>query len=291
MAMRVWKVAKETVTNFIADDALSQGAAIAYYTIFSIAPVLVIAIAVAGLVFGQEAVQGAIVGQLSGLMGHQSADAIQGMIKSAANRKSGVIATVLGLGTLLVTASGVFGQMQSALNLIWKAEPKAGVTRLVKARIASLGLVVALGFLLMVSLVVSAAISTLDNVLNGFLPGAHILMQIGNFGISLVLIAVLFAAIYKVLPDKQIAWRDVAVGALATSLLFTIGKSLIGFYIGHTDIASSYGGAGAFVIVLLWIYYSSQIFLLGAEFTHVYAETHGSHSVEGSARDAPPARA
>ncbi|MDB5397776.1 MAG: ribonuclease [Rhodospirillales bacterium] len=287
--MQPWKLAKETVSNFMADGALSQGAAIAYYTIFSIAPVLVIAIAVAGLVFGQDAAQGAIVSQLSGLMGHQSADAIQGMIKSAANRKSGVIAAVLGIGTLLVTASGVFGQMQSALNLIWKAEPKTGVSRLVKARIASLGLVVALGFLLMVSLVVSAAISTLDNVLNGFLPGAHILMQIGSFGISLVLIAVLFAAIYKVLPDKQIAWRDVAVGALVTSLLFTIGKSLIGFYIGHSDIASSYGGAGAFVIVLLWIYYSSQIFLLGAEFTHVYAQTHGSHRGEGSARDAPPA--
>lgn len=276
--MRPWKLAKDTISNFMADGALSQGAAIAYYTIFSIAPVLVIAIAVAGLAFGEEAAQGAIVSQLGGLMGTQSADAIQAMIRSASNHKSGIIATILGIGTLILTASGVFGQMQTALNAIWKAEPKAGLSRLVKARVASLGLVAALGFLLMVSLVVSAALSAVDSYLNGILPGAHILLQAVNFVLSVVLIAVLFAAIYKILPDKQIAWRDVLVGALATSLLFTIGKSLIGLYIGHSNIASSYGGAGAFVVVLLWIYYSSQIFLLGAEFTHVYAETHGSRA-------------
>jgi membrane protein len=282
--MRPWKLAKDTVSNFMSDGALSQGAAIAYYTIFSIAPVLVIAISVAGLAFGQDAAQGAIVRQLGGLMGQQSADAIQAMIKSASNHKSGIIATVLGVGTLILTASGVFGQMQSALNLIWKAEPKTGISRLVRARIASLGLVAALGFLLMVSLVVSAAVSALDSYLNGILPGAHILLQAVNFVLSVVLIGLLFAAIYKVLPDTQIAWRDVAVGALVTSLLFTIGKSLIGLYIGHSNIASSYGGAGAFVIVLLWIYYSSQIFLLGAEFTHVYAEAHGSRANLGRAQ-------
>jgi membrane protein len=276
--MRLWKLAKDTISNFMSDGALSQGAAIAYYTIFSIAPVLVIAIAVAGLAFGEEAAQGAIVHQIGGLMGTQSADAIQAMIKSASNHKSGIIATVLGIGTLIVTASGVFGQMQTALNAIWKAKPKAGLSRLVKARIASLGLVAALGFLLIVSLVVSAALSAVDSFLDGILPGAHILLQAVNFVLSVILIAVLFAAIYKILPDKQIAWRDVAVGALATSLLFTIGKTLIGLYIGHSNIGSSYGGAGAFVVVLLWIYYSSQIFLLGAEFTHVYAETHGSRA-------------
>jgi membrane protein len=206
------------------------------------------------------------------------------MIRSAGNHKSGIVATILGIGTLIVTASGVFGQMQSALNLIWKAEPTAGLSRLVRARAASLGLVAALGFLLMVSLVVSAALSTLDTYLNGILPGAHILLQAVNFILSVVLIGVLFAAIYKVLPDTQIAWRDVAVGALVTSLLFTIGKSLIGLYLGHSNIASSYGGAGAFVIVLLWIYYSAQIFLLGAEFTHVYAEAHGSRAGGAHAR-------
>jgi membrane protein len=283
--MRQWRLAKDTVSNFVSDGALSQGAAIAYYTVFSIAPVLVIAIAVAGLAFGEDAARGAIVGQLGGLMGTDSADALQTMIKSASNHKSGIIATVLGIGTLIVTASGVFGQMQSALNLIWKAEPKGGITRLIKARMISLGLVAALGFLLMVSLVISAALSALASVLNGFLPGVHILLQVINFVLSVILIAVLFAAIYKVLPDKQIAWRDVAIGAIATSLLFTIGKSLIGLYLGHSNIASSYGGAAAFVVVLLWIYYSSQIFLLGAEFTHVYAEAHGSHA---GAAEAPP---
>lgn len=277
-SMQVWKLTKDSVAAFIADGALSQGAAIAYYTIFSIAPVLIIVIAIAGLVFGHDAAQGAIVRQLSGIMGQQSADALQSMIKSADSQKSGVIATVLGIGTLVVTASGVFGQMQSALNLIWKAEPKAGLSRLVRARIASLGLVAALGFLLIVSLVVSAILSALDSFLNGFFPGAHAMMQVLNFAISLLIISVLFGAIYKVLPDKQIAWRDVAVGAIVTALLFTIGKTLIGLYIGHSNIASSYGGAGAFVVILLWIYYSSQIFLLGAEFTRVFAETHGSHS-------------
>ena len=276
--MKAWKLVKGAISNFMADGALSQGAAIAYYTIFSIAPVLVIAIAVAGLVFGEDAAQGAIFRQLGGLMGAQSADAIQAMVKSAGNHKSGIIATILGVGTLIVTASGVFGQMQTALNLIWKAERKSGISTLVRARIASLGLVAALGFLLMVSLVVSAALATLDSYLNGFMPGVKILLHTVNFMLSVVLIAALFAAIYKVLPDKAIAWRDVAIGALATSVLFTIGKSLIGLYIGHSNIASSYGGAGAFVVILLWIYYSSQIFLLGAEFTHIYAETHGSHA-------------
>ena len=270
--MQVWKLIKGSVMAFIADGALSQGAAIAYYTIFSIAPVLVIVIAIAGLVFGHDAAQGAIVRQLGGMMGQQSADAVQGMIKSADSQKSGIIATVLGIATLLVTASGVFAQMQSALNLIWKAEPKAGMSRLVRARIASLGLVGALGFLLMVSLVVSAALSALDSFLNGFFPGAQVLMQVLNFALSLAMISVLFGAIYKVLPDKAITWRDVAVGAVATAFLFTVGKTLIGLYLGHSNIASSYGGAGAFVIILLWIYYSSQIFLLGAEFTRVYAE-------------------
>ena len=280
--MQAWKLLKDTVSNFVSDGALSQGAAIAYYTMFSIAPVLAIAIAVAGLAFGEDAAQGAVVRQLGGLMGPQSADAIQAMIKSAGNHKSGMIATILGVATLIVTASGVFGQMQTALNLIWKAKPKVGISTLVRARIASLGLVAALGFLLMVSLVVSAALSTLASYLNGILPGAHFLLQVVNFVLSVLLIALLFAAIYKVLPDKQIAWRDVTIGAIVTSILFTIGKSLIGVYIGHSNIASSYGGAGSFVIVLLWIYYSSQIFLLGAEFTHLYAETYGSHAQTGS---------
>ena len=268
---------KETVNAFIEDNCLSRGAAIAYFTIFSIAPMLVICIAIAGLVFGDEAAAGAVSDQLKGLMGQQGADAVQAMIKSASNRESGLWATVLGIVVLLVTASGVFGEMQSALNEVWKAEPKAtGVSALLRARALSLGLVATLGFLLVVSLVISAALSALGTYVNQFLPGGEFLMQVANFVVSFLLVSVLFAAIYKILPDRQLAYRDVAVGAVATAFLFTVGKTLIGLYIGSSSVASSYGAAGALVIVLLWVYYSSQIFLLGAEFTKIWASHHGS---------------
>ena len=180
--------------------------------------------------------------------------------------------------TLVVAASGVFGEMQSALNAFWKVAPRGTtVSRLIRARAASLGLVAALGFLLLVSLVISAGLSALGSYINAFLPFADFILEGLNFLISFVLISVLFAAIYKVLPDKRLAWRDVLVGAVATSLLFTLGKFLIGLYIGSSAIASSYGAAGALILVLLWVYYSAQIFLLGAEFTKVYASHRGSH--------------
>ena len=276
MITTVWTMLKETFQDYMEDSALSRGAAIAFYTILSIGPVLVICIAIAGLAFGQEAAQGALVGQLRGLMGEQAAGAIQTMVASASNKSSGIWATILGFVTLLVTASGVFGELQSSLNVIWKAEPKAGVGALIRARAASLGLVATLGFLLMVSLVVSAGLHALGDYLNSFLPGAEILMQVVNFAISFAMISGLFMAIYKILPDRQLKWRDVVVGAVATAFLFTVGKTLIGLYIGSSAVASSYGAAGALVIVLLWIYYSSQIFLLGAEFTKVWASHHGS---------------
>jgi membrane protein len=274
----IWNLIKETVTEYINDEALSRGAAIAYYTVTSIAPVLVIVVAIAGLAFGQEAAQGAIVNQLSGMMGQQSAEVLQSGIKSASSTSSGIIASIIGLVTLLVTASGVFGEMQTALNAIWKAEPKGTtVSRLVRARAASLGLVAALGFLLLVSLVISAGLSALGNYISAYLPLGHLILAALNFLISFALISALFAAIYKVLPDKHLEWRDVLVGAVATAFLFTVGKSLIGLYIGSSAVASSYGAAGAIIVILLWIYYSSQIFLLGAEFTKVYASHHGSH--------------
>lgn len=279
MIRRIWALMKATVEGYVEDDALSHGAAIAYYTIFALAPVLVIVIAIAGLAFGQEAAEGAISGQIEGLMGHDAAMAIQGMIRSAGNHKSGVIATMIGVVTLLITASGVFTEMQSSLNLIWRADPPAGtVTRLVRARAASLGLVAALGFLMMVSLVISAGLSALSDVMNQLLPSAAILLRVVNFLISFALISVLFGAIYKILPNKRIEWRDVTIGAVVTALLFTIGKMAIGLYIGSSAVASSFGAAGAFAVVLVWIYYSSQIFLLGAEFTRAYAERHGSRS-------------
>ena len=274
-----WTVVKSTFSGYGNDNCLSSGAAMSYYTVTSIAPVLVIVIAIAGLVFGGDAARGAIVDQISGLMGKQGAEAIQAMIQGAANRKSGIIATILGIGTLIITASGVFSEMQFALNTIWKAEPKGGtVSRLVWARIQGLGLVASLGFLLLVSLVVSTGLSALDHYMHDLFPGIEFLLKALSFVVSFVLISILFAAIYKILPDKSIAWRDVIVGAIATTALFTIGKFAISAYIGSSAIASSYGAAGALIVILVWIYYSSQIFLLGAEFTRAYAENHGSHA-------------
>ncbi|MCQ8241019.1 YihY/virulence factor BrkB family protein [Rhizosaccharibacter radicis] len=277
-----WTLLRDTVNAYLEDDALSRGAAIAYYTVFAIAPVLVIVIAITGLAYGEEAARGAVVGQLRGMMGQDAAEAIQAMIASASNKNSGRLATALGIGTLLVTASGIFGEMQAGLNRIWRAEPKTStVTRLVRARAVSLGLVAALAFLLIVSLAASAAIAAFSHRLQRVLPDIDILLQLVNFLLSFGLITALFALIYKVLPDKPITWHDVGVGAVATAALFVIGKTLIGLYIGSSQVASSYGAAGALVVVLLWVYYSAQIFLIGAEFTRVWAAHHGS-------RHAPP---
>jgi membrane protein len=283
MASPAWRLLKDTVTGFSEDELLSRGAAIAYYTVFSLAPVLIIVIAVAGLTFGPEAAEGALVGQLSGLMGPRSADLLQAMIDSAGRRESGIVATVIGVAALLITASGVFGEMQSALNRIWKAAPRRStMSRLLRARLVSLGLVLALGFLLMVSLVVNAALAALHDHVDRLFPGAGVVLQGATFVVSFALIALLFAAIYKILPDTPIAWRDVMVGAIVTALLFTVGKSLIGLYIGSSQVTSSSGAAGALAVILLWIYYSAQIFLLGAAFTHSYARL---HSRGGAAAD------
>lgn len=278
MFASAWALLKDSVTGFIEDDALSRGAAMAFYAVTSLAPILLIVVAIAGLAFGQDAAENAIAGQLTGLMGQQSAKMLQDAIKSASNTSSGVLATAIGIVTLLVTASGVFGEMQSALNAIWKTKPRFGtVSRLIRARAASLGLVAALGFLLMVSLVISAGTAMLADIINAHLPFGRLILGAVNTGISFLLISVLFAAIYKVLPDRRLEWRDVLVGAFATATLFTVGKTLIGWYLGSSAVASAYGAAGSLLIVLLWVYYSSEIFLLGAEFTRAYSLRHGSH--------------
>ena len=277
MLARLWRILKSTARGYTANNALSRGAAIAYYTVFSLAPVLVIIIAVAGLVFGEEAARGAIVGQISGLMGEQGAEAIQEMIKGASGQKKGILATVIGIAALIVTASGVFSEMQAALNAVWKVQSRHGtVGALVRARLSSLGLVMTLGFLLLVSLVVSAALASLKGWLNAFVPGLELVMFAVNLVISLGLITLLFAAIYKVLPDQLLSWRDVLVGSFATAVLFAVGRSAISLYIGSSSVASGYGAAGALAVVFVWIYYSSQIFLFGAEFTRAYAEERGS---------------
>jgi membrane protein len=288
MFSAAWKMLKDTVLAFIDDEALSRGAAIAFYTVTSIAPVLLIVIAIAGLAFGQDAAQNALIGQLSGLMGRQTAEVLQTAVASAADTSSGVMATAIGIITLIVTASGVFGEMQTALNAIWKAKPKGTtVSRLIRARAASLGLVAALGFLLMVSLVVSTVLTAVGNYLDSILPFGKIILSVLNLVISLALISFLFAAIYKVLPDRDLEWRDVVVGAIVTAVLFTVGKSLISWYIGSSAVASSFGAAGALIVLLLWVYYSAQIFLLGAEFTKVYANRHGSTQRAPVSENAP----
>jgi membrane protein len=283
-----WKMVKDTVLAFIDDEALSRGAAIAFYTVTSIAPVLLIVIAIAGLAFGRDAAQNAITEQLSGLMGRQTAEVLQTAVASAASKSSGVVATIIGIITLIVTASGVFGEMQTALNVIWKAKPEGTtVSQLIRGRAASLGLVAALGFLLMVSLVVSTLLTAFGNYLNSILPFGQVILTVLNVIVSLVLISFLFAAIYKVLPDRDLEWGDVVVGAIVTAVLFTAGKSLISWYLGSSAVASSFGAAGALIVLLLWVYYSAQIFLLGAEFTKVYANSHGSKQGAQVSEDAP----
>lgn len=274
---------KESFKEWKEDDALQLGAALAYYTIFSIAPLLLIVIAVAGFVWGREAVQGQIVGQVDQLIGRQGGVAIQTMIANAAKQGqgSGVLATVIAAVTALFGATGVFAQLQAALNKIWNVEPKPGrgVMGFLSTRIASFGMILGIGFLLLVSLVVSAGLSAVNTWMTGLMPGAEVLFTILHFVVSLALITLLFAMIYRFLPDVRIAWRDVWMGALFTALLFTIGKFLIGLYLGHSSVASVFGAAGSLVIVLLWIYYSTQILFFGAEMTQVYARMRGAQIV------------
>ena len=241
------------------------------------------------MAFGKEAAQNGIVGQLAGLMGKESAEFLQSAIANAQNKSSGTLATLIGVVTIIVTASGVFGEMQSALNTIWKVDSSGTpVSRLIRARAASLGLVVSLGFLMMVSLVVSAGLTALGDYLNAVLPFGKIVLTILNGIVSFLLVSVLFAAIYKVLPDRPIQWRDVIVGSAVTALLFTGGKSLIGWYIGSSAVASTYGAAGALIVILLWVYYSAQIFLLGAEFTKSFSNLRTGKP--GNAQSRPASR-
>jgi membrane protein len=272
---------KETFSKWYGDNAPRLGAALAYYTVFSLSPLLVIVIAFAGLVFGREAAQGEIVAQLQGLIGEESAKAIQAMIESAHKPTSGMIATVIGVLTLLIGATGVFAELHDALNTIWEVKPKSGLglMGLIRDRFLSFAMVLGIGFLLLVSLAISAGLAALGKLMDGMLPAAIHFGEIVNFIISFGVIMLLFAMIYRILPDIEIAWSDVWIGAAFTSLLFTIGKLLIGFYLGRSSVASAYGAASSLAIILIWVYYSAQIFLFGAEFTQVYAKQYGSQSV------------
>jgi membrane protein len=275
----IYHLLRATYAEWSRDKAPRMGAALAYYTIFSLAPLLVIAIAIAGFVFGKDAVQGEIMGQIQGLVGSESARAVQTMIQSAHKPAHGVIATIFGIAILLLGASGVFTEMQDALNTIWKVDTtsKTGVWNLIKGRFLSFGMVLGIGFLLLVSLLLSAALSAVATYASGFLPIPPAALHALDFLFSLVFIAGLMALIFKFLPDVRITWKDVRVGAVLTSLLFTAGKFLIGFYIGHSVTMSAYGAAGSVVVILAWIYYSAQILYFGAEFTRVYSTRCGSN--------------
>jgi membrane protein len=263
---------------WLADNAPRFGAALAFYTLFSLAPVLIVAVSVAGFVFGAKAAQGEIVRQFQGLMGTQSATAIETIIQSTNRPALGAFATTLGLLAILVGASGAFNELQDALNTIWKVDSrtKSFWTVISRQRLFSLGLVVATGFLLLTSLLVTAALSAAERFVSNLLPISAILLESINFVFSFGVITILFALIFKFIPDTSIAWRDVLMGATVTSLLFAVGKVIIGFYLGHSALTSAYGAAASLVIFLIWIYYSAQILLFGAELTHVYALKYGS---------------
>jgi membrane protein len=271
--MWLWRVFRRAVGGFVEHGDLSRGAAIAFYTVTSLAPLLLIVIAIAGLVIGQDAARNGVIDQFRGLVGPEGADLIKSIVARSSDPTSGTMATVLGVIMVIITASGIFGEMQSALNATWDVKPPDEPwMSLIRARAVSLGLVAALGFVTMVSLAASAALSALGRELAMRTPVANLVLVVLNTVLSLAVFALLFAAIYKALPDKPLRWRDVAIGAIITAALFTTGKSLIGWYLGEAAPGSTYGAAGALIVVLLWAYYSTQIFLFGAELTKAIAD-------------------
>jgi membrane protein len=256
-----------------------MGAALAYYTAFSLAPVLILVIAVAGLAFGADAARGEIVAQLRGLLGEQGAKAIEELLASASKPGSGAAASAIGFVTLLLGATSVFAELQSDLDRVWRApaiKQASGFIALLRARVLSFGMVIAMGFLLLVSLVFGAAISAAGKWGNTLLPGSALILQVVNLAVGFGITVVLFATAYRVLPRARIAWSDVWIGAVVTATLFTLGKYLIGLYMGLASVSSGFGAAGSLIAVLVWVYYSTQIFLLGAEFTWVFAHRKGS---------------
>ena len=272
--MWLWKVLRRAIQGYIDHGALSRGAAIAFYTVTSLAPLLLLVIAIAGMAIGRDVARAGVIDELSGLLGPEGAELIKSIVAKSSDPASGATATVIGTVMVLVTASGIFGEMQAALNATWDVKPSSEPwPSLIRARAASLGLVAALGFLTIVSLAASAALSALSQELSMRTPAGNVALILLNTGISLAVFAVLFAAIYKMLPDTPLSWRDVAIGALVTAALFTGGKSLIGWYLGQAAPGSTYGAAGALIVLLMWTYYSAQIFLFGAELTRAIADT------------------
>jgi membrane protein len=274
----VVRLLKETAQEWQEDKVSLWAAALAYYTMFSLAPLLLIAITVAGGIFGEEAARGQLDNQLQGLLGQDGAAVVQSMLQNTQKSSSGgIVATVIGIGTLMFGASGVFGQLQDALNTIWGVKPRPGLgwTSFVKSRFLSFAMVLVIGFLLLVSLMLSAILAGISTLFSNQFGNFAILGQLLNFAISFGVITLLFASIYKFLPDVRLPWKDLWIGAAVTALLFNIGKFLIGLYLGSSGVTSTYGAAGSIIVILLWVFYSAQIILVGAEFTQVYARRRG----------------
>ncbi len=273
----IWELLKETFSEWSKDKVSLLAAALAYYTVFSLAPLLIIVIAIASAVFGTEAARNEIVGQIQALVGEAGAQFIQMAIQNASKPTTGIIASVINLMILLFGASGVFAQLQEALNMIWAVEPKPKLNflKIIQSRFLSFTMVLGIGFLLLVSLVLNAALTALFNYLGNLIIGIEFFWEISNFTFSIIITGVLFALIYQVLPDVKIAWSNVWIGAIISSVLFNVGKSLLAIYLVKSSFNSTYGAAASPIIVLTWVYYSAQILFFGAEFTKVYTRKHG----------------
>ncbi len=275
----IWAFTKEVFDQFIDDKCPKLGAALSFYTIFSVAPIIVISISVAALIFGKEAARGELIAQIQGLVGYDGAKVIQTALKNAQYTHQSVITIITGFVALVIGSTVVFVELQDSLNMIWKIKPKPGRNMfkgLIRDRVQSFAMVLGTGFLLLVSLVVSALISSIDNYISeSYFDIPKFLLDFSNIAISLLITFLLFMMIFKVLPDVHIKWKHVWVGALVTAALFVLGKYLIGLYLGTSTLSSTYGAAGSLVVFLLWVYYSAQILFLGAEFTQVYANKYG----------------
>ena len=287
----MWEIIIQTFTDFQEDKCTRIAAALSYYTIFSLAPLLTLAMAIGGLVLEPEDVQGKIEQEVQALVGEEGAKQVRTMIKAAeggplgggvesSGKSTGIVATIISSGVLLVGLIGMIGQMQSAMNDVWEVKPDPDQSfwrRMILSRLLSFGMLAAAGFLLMVSLLMSTAITFVGDSISNLMPGSasETILQVVNFALSFVIVTAIFAAIFKYLPDVEVSWHDVAVGSAVTALLFVIGKSLIGLYLGSKNMESTYGAAGSLALLLTWIYYSSIIFLLGAEFTQAWAKIRG----------------
>ena len=281
---RFYTLARMSVKSWLDDYAPSMGAAIAFYTVFSLAPLVMIVIGVAGFFWGEEAVRGELMRQIGGMVGEDGSSAIEGVISSGKQETGqGITAAITSAVVLLVGATTVFAELQRALDRIWEVPAqtqKSGIWNLIRGRLLSLGLVLSLAFLLLVSLIVSSMLSALGGWLGGLMPGWEFVLHVLNIVVSFSILTLLFAMIFRFMPQAEVAWKDVWTGAAVTALMFELGKFFIGLYVGKASVASSYAAAGSLVVVLIWVYYAAQVFLLGAEFTWVYANEHGSRSGE-----------